>query len=329
MQEIDRSKKYYAFDAHLPPHHHRAFIHHGGVEMDQETRVARGRTFLELHRAKRGFIMPNAWDPGSAVLLASEGFKAIGTTSAGIAFSLGKPDYNVRDARLSVSREEMLAVVRKIAEAVAIPVSADLEAGYGDAPEQVADTVRMAIDAGAAGGNIEDTDAEHGCLFDEGLAVARIAAARAAIDAAGGGFVLNARTDAFLLPGDDALNVAIRRANHFMEAGAHCVFVPGVTDLSRVATLAREIAGPLNIVVGLNEASASAFELIDAGAARISVGGSIARSVMALVRRSVRELHAHGTVSYAGSQIPQHELNALFEGALRAKLSLPALSTAQ
>ena len=296
--------------------------------MDPKTRMARGRAFLELHRANRGFVMPNAWDPGSAVLLAAEGFEAIGTTSAGIAFSLGRPDYNVRDSRLAVGREEMLEVVGRIAEAVDIPVNADLEAGYGDEPQDVADTVRMAMDAGAAGGNIEDTDAAHGRLFDEELAVARIAAARTAIGAAGG-FVLNARTDAFQLPGDGALRIAIQRANRFIEAGADCVFVPGVTDASVVATLAREIAGPLNIVMGLNEAGASAFSLIEAGARRISVGGSIARSVMALVRRSAQELHALGTVSYASSQIPQRELNSVFEAALRAGLSSPELSTAR
>ncbi|SEL23824.1 2-Methylisocitrate lyase, PEP mutase family [Variovorax sp. YR750] len=299
--------------------------------MDQKTRAARGRAFLELHRAGGGFVMPNAWDPGSAVLLASEGFKAIGTTSAGIAFSLGRPDYNVRDARLSVGREEMLEVVRKIAAAVDIPVNADLEAGYGDEPADVADTIRMAIEAGAAGGNIEDTDAARGRLFDEKPAVDRIAAARGAIDAAGGGFVLNARTDAFQFrfPGDDALGIAIRRANRFIEAGADCVFVPGVTDPALVRTLAREIAGPLNIVVGLNEATAGAFELIEAGAVRISVGGSIARSVMALVRRSAQELHALGTVSYARSQIPQRELNALFEAALRTRANAGLSSTAR
>jgi 2-methylisocitrate lyase-like PEP mutase family enzyme len=287
-------------------------------EMNHHSRVARGRAFLGLHRANRGFIMPNAWDPGSAIVLASQGFQAIGTSSAGIAFSLGRPDYNVRDSRFAVGRDEMLAAIRKIADAVALPVNADLEAGYADAPEGVAETVRLAIDAGAAGGNIEDTDAARGTLFDEDLAVERIAAARAAIDAAGGGFVLNARTDAFLLFGAEAMDVAVRRANRFIAAGADCVFTPGVTDLSRVRTLAREVAGPLNIVIGLNESAASAFSLIEAGARRISTGGSIARSVLALVQRSAAELREHGTVSYAASQIPQRELNTLFEAALRA-----------
>lgn len=280
--------------------------------------AARGRAFLDLHRAERGFVMPNAWDAGSAVLLASEGFAALGSTSAGIAFSLGKPDYNVRDARLAVTRDEMLEAIRRIAAAVPLPVNADLESGYGDTPEQVAESVRLAIAAGAAGCNIEDADSTRGALFDEHEAVARIAAARAAIAASGRAFVLTARTDPFQFGGDDALQVAIRRGNRFLEAGADCVFTPGVTDLPRARTLVREIAGPLNLVVGLNEAAADARALIDAGVQRISVGGSIARSVLGLVRRSARELREHGTVSYAAGQIPQGELNALFERAIQA-----------
>lgn len=265
--------------------------------------------FLDLHRGAKGFIMPNAWDAGSAIVLASEGFQAIGTTSAGIAFSLGKPDYRVGDPRLAVSRTEMLAAVRAIASAVAVPVNADLEAGYGDAPEVVAETVRQAIDAGAAGGNIEDMCSATGALHAEDLAVERIAAARAA---AGTSFVLNARTDVFQVDGPAGLGAAIRRANRYLEAGADCVFTPGTTDLAIVRTLVREIAGPLNIVIGLNEAASGALELIEAGVMRISVGGSIARSALGLVRQAARELKAHGTVSYASRQIPQGELNALF-----------------
>lgn len=274
-----------------------------------------GLAFLELHRAERGFVMPNAWDAGSAVMLASEGFAAIGTTSAGIAFSLGKPDYSVRHHGMAVTRDETLDAVRRIAAAVDLPVNADLEAGYGDTPEQVADTVRRAIAAGAAGCNIEDVADASAGLFDLATAVARIAAARAAIAASGRAFVLTARTDAFQLGGDDAMRTAIERGNKFLQAGADCVFTPGVTDIARARTLVREIAGPVNLVVGLNEAAANARALIDVGVKRISVGGSIARSVLGLVRRSARELREHGTVSYAAQQIPQGELNALFERA--------------
>jgi 2-methylisocitrate lyase-like PEP mutase family enzyme len=280
------------------------------MALNRQTVLA--QTFLDLHTAASGFIMPNAWDAGSAVILASEGFPAIGTTSAGVAFSLGKPDYKVDDPRLAVSRAEMLAAVERLTSAVDIPVNADLEAGYGDAPEAVAETVRLALDSGAAGGNIEDMCAAKGALFPEDLAVERIAAAREAIKAAGTSFVLNARTDVFLLSETGGMNTAIRRANRYLEAGADCVFVPGITDLPTVRTLAREIAGPLNIVIGLNEAASSGFDLLEAGVKRISVGGSIARSALGLVQRAARELKTSGTVSYAREQIRQAELNALF-----------------
>jgi 2-methylisocitrate lyase-like PEP mutase family enzyme len=289
--------------------------------MDHTISAARGLAFLNLHKADRGFVMPNAWDAGSAVILASEGFEAIGTTSAGIAFSQGKPDYNVSDARMAVTRTEMLGSIRRIAGAVAVPLNADLEAGYGDTPEQVAETVRLAIAAGAAGCNIEDVDIPRGGLFEEGTAVARIAAARQAIDSSGCIFVLTARTDAFLHGSKSAMQDAIRRGNRFLEAGADCVFTPGVTDIPRARTLAQELTGPLNLVAGLNDASASTTALIDVGVKRISVGGSIARSVLGLVRRSARELRERGTVSYAAQQIPQTELNALFARAMLERMT--------
>jgi 2-methylisocitrate lyase-like PEP mutase family enzyme len=272
----------------------------------------KGQALLALHRAERGFVLPNAWDRGSAVILASEGFAALGTTSAGIAFSLGKPDHAVRDARLAVTRDEMLEVVRAIVAAVPVPVTADLEAGYGPTPQAVAETIRLALATGAAGGNIEDADPASDGLFDEGLAVARIAAARTEIRDSGRTFVLNARTDALMRSGAEGFKQAIRRANAFFEAGADCVFVPGITDAKRARLLVHELAGPLNVVVGLNEAASSVTALLDAGVKRVSVGGSIARSALGLVRRSARELRDAGTVSYAAQQIPQAELNALF-----------------
>lgn len=275
--------------------------------------------FLALHRADRGFVMPNAWDAGSAVLLASEGFAALGTTSAGIAFSLGKPDYGVRDTRVAVSRDEMLDAIRRIAAAVPLPVNADLESGYGDTPERVAETVRLAIDAGAAGCNLEDVDTATGELYDTAQAVARIEAARAAVRASGRSFVLNARTDVFQRGGPDALRHAIERGNRLLAAGADCVFTPGVADVERARVLVRELHGPLNLVVGLNEAASSANALIDVGVKRISVGGSIARAALGLVRLAARELRGPGTVSYAERQIPQGELNALFEAAWRRR----------
>jgi 2-methylisocitrate lyase-like PEP mutase family enzyme len=266
--------------------------------------------FKTMHES--GFIMPNAWDAGSAKILASEGFKAIGTTSAGIAFALGRQDYVVSEARCAVTRDEMFGRIREIVAAVNGPVSADLEAGYGDRPEAVAETIRMAIAVGLAGGNIEDRKPLENALYDETLAVERIAAARRAIVDGDDAFVLNARTDALQFPGPAALATAIRRANRFLEAGADCVFTPGPTDPETIKTLVREIAGPLNVVVGLGSVEGSAYAMIEAGIRRVSVGGSIARSALGFVRRCARELRDQGTFGYAAGQIAQRDLNALF-----------------
>jgi 2-methylisocitrate lyase-like PEP mutase family enzyme len=271
---------------------------------------SRADAFAVLHGAKPGFIMPNAWDVGSALILAAAGFQAIGTTSAGVAFSLGKPDYAVADRNLGVSRDEMLERLAEIAAAVPIPVNGDLEAGYGDTPEQVATTVRAAIEAGLAGCNIEDKQPFAG-LYDEALAIERIRAARAAIHAAKSRFVLTARCDA-LLHSKDGLREAITRSNRYREAGADCLFTPGVSDMRSIATLACEIDGPLNMVMGLGNADGTAHEWLDAGVQRISVGGSIARTALGLVRRAAEELRDKGTISFAKDQIPQAELNTLF-----------------
>ncbi len=273
-------------------------------------RQEKARAFKAMHTAKRGFVMPNAWDAGSAILLAGEGFAAIATTSAGIAFSLGRPDYYVPDPRLSVSREAMFARMREMVEAVSIPVSGDLEDGYGPRPEDVADTIRLAIEAGLAGGNIEDHDRRGSDgLYDEALAVERIRGARAAI---ADDFVLVARTDALLVPNGGGLNAAIRRGNLFREAGADCIYPPGAADLETIRTLVREIDAPLNIVLGLGALRASVGELLDAGVARISLGGSIARAALGFVRSAARELAAKGTIDFAANQIAQMELNTVF-----------------
>jgi 2-methylisocitrate lyase-like PEP mutase family enzyme len=273
----------------------------------------KARAFKAMHTTSRGFVMPNAWDAGSAVLLAQEDFTAIATTSAGIAFSLGRPDYQSPDPRISVTRETMFARIREIVEAVPIPVSGDLEDGYGPRPEDVVQTIRLAIEAGLAGGNIEDRDRRGAdVLFDETLAVDRIKAARAAIDASGNDFVLVARTDAFLLPGGDGLRDSIRRGNLFRAAGADCIYPPGPADIDMIRTLVKEIDAPVNIVLGLGALRASVGELLDAGVGRISLGGSIARAALGFVRNAARELAKSGTNTFAAVQIGQGELNTLF-----------------
>ncbi|HEX6536959.1 MAG TPA: isocitrate lyase/phosphoenolpyruvate mutase family protein [Gemmatimonadaceae bacterium] len=278
------------------------------------TQREKAEAFMALHTAPRGFLMPNVWDAGSAIVLAEEGFQALGTTSAGIAFSLGKPDYDVRDARLTVGRDEMLGRIRQIVDAVPVPVSGDLEDGYGASPEAVAETVRLAIEAGLAGGNVEDNDPRAEGLYDEGLAVERICAAREAIDASGSTFVLTARTDAFLQsPHDrDRLKTCIRRASLFREEGADCIYPCGVGELESIETLVRELDAPINIVTGWGDVRVPVPELLDAGVARISVGGSLARSALGYLRSCARELGERGTVGFLADQIGHGELNAMF-----------------
>lgn len=254
--------------------------------------------------------MPNAWDAGSAIVLAAEGFPALATTSAGIAFSLGRPDYRVRDPRAATTREEMLDRLRQIVAAVDVPVNADLGAGFGDTPAAVAETVAMALAAGLAGGNLEDKKPQADELYDEELAVERVVAARAA--ARPEDFVLTARTDVLLQGGPIAR--AIRRAHRFLGAGADCVFVPGASDLETVAMLLREIEGPLNVVMGLDSTAGNAAELLDAGVQRISLGGTFARAALGLVRQGARELREHGTLAFADGQLSGAELDALFAG---------------
>jgi len=277
---------------------------------DRRSTARQATSFRRLHDARTTFVMPNAWDAGSAIVLAEAGFSAIATTSAGIAFSLGKADHSVPNGATPVSQVEMFDRIRQITAAVDIPVNGDLENGYGERPEAVAETIRLAIEAGLAGGNIEDY--ANGVLYDESLGAERIAAAREVIDASGTDFVLTARTDGLLLDAPSSLADAIRRANRYRQAGADCAFVPGVKDLGPIATLVREIDGPLNVVAGLNTTALTVADLRAAGVTRISLGGSIARAALGFIREAARELLDRGTLTFASNQISQRELNILF-----------------
>ncbi|GAA3198143.1 isocitrate lyase/PEP mutase family protein [Dactylosporangium siamense] len=272
----------------------------------------RRKRFVELHR-EGCFLLPNAWDIGSARMLEAAGFPAVATTSAGIAFSLGRPDHDFfaeHGPAGRIDRDTMLRRVREITAAVAVPVSADLEEGFGEAPETVATTIRMALAAGAAGGNIEDFTGERARpLHDPALAVDRIRAARATVDAAGEPFVLVGRTDTLLVGGSVAESV--ERANAYLAAGADCAFVPGAADAATIATLVRELDGPLNVVMGLTGNALSLDDLRDLGVRRVTVGGSIARAMYRHLQRAAQEL-AQGTFTYAQDQLSQADLNDLF-----------------
>jgi 2-methylisocitrate lyase-like PEP mutase family enzyme len=275
--------------------------------------VDRRQRFVELHQ-QGCFLLPNAWDVGSARVLESAGFPAVATTSAGIAFSLGRPDHDFfaeHGPRGRLDRDTMLQRVREIAAEVAVPVSADLEEGFGEAPETVAATITMALAAGAAGGNIEDFTGERARpLHDPALAAERIRAARAAVDAAGEPFVLVGRTDALLVGG--SLADSIERANAYLAAGAHCAFVPGAADAATIGTLVRELDGPLNVVMGLTGNALAVDDLRELGVRRVTVGGSIARAMYRHLQRAAQELAGKGTFTYAEDQLSQSDLNDLF-----------------
>ncbi|MER6417784.1 isocitrate lyase/phosphoenolpyruvate mutase family protein [Streptomyces sp. NPDC001137] len=273
----------------------------------------RAERFVQLHR-QGCFLLPNAWDVGSARILEAAGFPAVATTSAGVAFSLGRPDHDFfgEQPEGRIGRGTMLARIREIADELTVPLSADLEDGYGEAPETVASTITMALAAGAAGGNIEDfTGDRKAPLHDPALAADRIRAARAAVDAAGEPFVLVGRTDVLLVGG--TLDECIRRANAYLAAGADCAFVPGAADAETIGILVRELDGPLNVVMGLTGGTLSMDDLRELGVRRVTVGGSIARAMYRRLLSAARELADRGTFSYADDQIPQSDLNDLFQ----------------
>ena len=228
------------------------------------SQIQRGLRFQQLHTAEAIFLMPNAWDVGSALMLASCGFPAIATTSAGVAFSLGFPDQEA-----AVSRETMLDRVGSIAAASPLPVSADLQSGYGASPEEVGETIAAAIRAGVVGANIEDYSGNPAqALFDREHAVARVRAARRAADASGVPFFLTARSDVYLTGASNVFAEAVERCNAYREAGADCLFVPGASDPKTIEALVREINAPLTVVMGLTGSPLTVPQLGSLGSPR-------------------------------------------------------------
>jgi len=257
--------------------------------------------FLSLH-AGQGFVLPNTWDAGSARVLEQVGFRAIATTSAGIAWAAGIADGG------PMSRDAMLDAVGRIVAVVGVPVSADLEAGYGATPDDVGRTVARVVELGAAGGNIED--AVGGKLLDIDDAVERLQAARAA--APRGTFVLNARTDPYFAGTEgDPFEETVRRALRYIDAGADCIFVPGVVEPETIRRLAEAIPAPLNVVAGLAN-TIDAPTLFSLGVKRVSLGGSIARAALSLVERAGSELLRTGTLGFLDGAISYAELQRRF-----------------
>ncbi|HVH68193.1 MAG TPA: isocitrate lyase/phosphoenolpyruvate mutase family protein [Gemmatimonadales bacterium] len=245
--------------------------------------------FRRLHRGSGILVLPNAWDVITARLIESAGFAAVATSSAGVAWALGYADGE------RISRGEMLAVVRRIASSVRVPVTADMEAGYGPTPDAAAETARGVIAAGAVGLNLED-GTNDGRLVDIALHQDRIRAIREAGAAAGVPLVINARTDAFEIKEwspAERLTAAVRRGNAYSAAGADCLFVPHVSDAATIGRLAREIEGPLNVIAGPPAPPIAELERL--GVRRASLGPRVAQAALGVVRRTLAELRDGGT----------------------------------
>lgn len=248
--------------------------------------------FCDLHTSPGAFVIPNPWDAGTAKILSALGFKALATTSAGHAFSIGR-----KDSEGALSRDEILANARDIVEASDLPVSADLENGFGTTPKDAETTILQAMEIGLVGGSIEDTTNDPtNPILDFDRAVEQIhAASQACKDRP---FLLTARAENFSYGRSDLADT-IARLQAFGEAGADVLYAPGLPDLQSIETLCQEVDQPVNVVMGLSGPTWSIDELADAGVQRISVGGSFARVALGALIQAATEVREHGTFSYA------------------------------
>jgi 2-methylisocitrate lyase-like PEP mutase family enzyme len=262
--------------------------------------------FRTLHESGC-FVLPNPWDIGTAIYLEHLGFRALATTSAGFAFSRSKPDGGV-------SRDEMLAHIREIVNATALPVNADFHAGYADEPENVAANVRLCVETGVAGLSIEDSTGRSDCpLYEKKLAIERIRAARSAIDASKTGVVLTGRSEAWLVGDPDPLRTALDRLIQYAEAGADCLYAPGVSDPGEIAQIVNAVAPkPVNVLVSGFNNQLTLSDLANLGVRRISVGSGLALAAWGAFLRAAQDIQTNGKFNLLADSAPFAELNELF-----------------
>jgi 2-methylisocitrate lyase-like PEP mutase family enzyme len=276
-------------------------------EKPMRSQAEKAEAFRALHERDGAFIIPNPWDAGSARLLAHLGFEALATTSAGFAFSVGKRDN-------SVGREAVMEHVRAIVEATDLPVSADLENAFGDDPATVAETFRMAAEAGLAGGSVEDSTGRAGDpIYDHGLAVERVRAAVEAVRSLPFPFTLTARAENYLVGRPD-LEDTIQRLQAYQEAGADVLYAPGLRTREDITAVVRSVDRPVNVVMGLQGVQLSLAELAEMGVKRVSVGSALSRVALGAFLRAAREMQESGTFSFAADAVTTRELNAVFGG---------------
>jgi 2-methylisocitrate lyase-like PEP mutase family enzyme len=277
--------------------------------MNAKAQAAKADQLRKLHQGPKILVLPNAWDVASARVLEELGYPAIATTSAGIAFSLGYPDGQ------HISRQQMLEMVSRIAAGVRVPVTADIEAGYGVSAADMAETAKTVVEAGAVGMNLEDVlGSTEDSLVELNLQCEKIRAIGNAGRAAGVRLVLNARTDIYLMPigpAETRFERAVARLAAYRDAGADCLFAPGLTDAETIGKLVKALGAPLNILAGAD--CPSLIELEKLGVARASTGSGVMRATLGLVRRIGKELRERGTYSalHEGA-IPFSELMGMF-----------------
>ena len=265
---------------------------------------AKATAFRRLHDSGT-FVMPCAWDVASAVLFEQAGFAAIGTTSGGVNWSRGRPDYVY-----AVDFATMLGDYEPIARAVSLPVSADLENGYGDSPAEVGKVIAQAIGAGMVGASLEDQSSEpEPGLIPIAEAEERIATARTAADELLDDFTITARAESYFGGVDDAFTDAVERANRYVAAGANCIFIPGPADLETLERLVQAVDAPLSLGVGSGGGTLTVQSLSDIGVRRISTGGALPRVLLAMIEDASQEMMTTGTFTFTTKAMPEEEAN--------------------
>ena len=270
------------------------------------THAEKASAFRALHERDSAFIIPNPWDAGTARLLASLGFEALATTSAGYAFSVGQRDN-------TIGRDRMMAHVADIVSATDLPVSADLENGFGDDPVAVAETIRLAAAAGLVGASIEDSTNRAGNpIYEYQLAVERMRAAAEAARALPFPFTLTGRAENYL-HGRPDLKDTIKRLQAYQEAGADVLYAPGLRSKEDIAAVVRSVDRPVNVVMGLQGVQLSLAALSEIGVKRVSVGSALSRVALGAFLRAAREMRAHGTFNFADEAVTYRDISAMFE----------------
>ncbi|WP_347985828.1 isocitrate lyase/phosphoenolpyruvate mutase family protein [Methylomonas sp. AM2-LC] len=270
-----------------------------------KNQIEKSKEFVELHQSGNCFVMPNPWDIGSARLLAQLGFKAIASTGAGFAFSRGSSD-------LSINVRDMLPHLAELSMATDLPLSADLQNGFGDSADDVAQTILAVAKTGIVGGSIEDASGNaDNPIYDIELAAERILSAAAAAKTLGFKFMLTARAENYLY-GKPDIGDTIRRLQAYQEAGADVLFAPGIQSKHDIQAILQNIDKPLNVIMGFNGIQLSVSELQELGVTRISLGGSLARAAYGAFLRAATEVQSAGTFNYATEAVSAKELNGIF-----------------